>query len=282
MTPRSWLFTPADDPAKMAKACAAGADAVILDLEDAVAPARKVVAREEAVRFLAERAGTAGPALWVRINPLASGLADQDLAALAGVAVAGVVLPKARGPADAAEVERRLAVAVLPLVTETPEAVFALGGYASAGLSRLAGMSWGAEDLSAAVGAVSPRDAAGRLTEPYRLARSLTLMAAAAAGVAAVETVYPHYADLEGLAAYAAEARRDGFQGMLAIHPAQVAAINAAFTPTAAEVDHARAVTAAFAATPDAGTVGLDGRMLDRPHLVQAQRLLERFSALGL
>ncbi|HEX8262164.1 MAG TPA: aldolase/citrate lyase family protein, partial [Allosphingosinicella sp.] len=189
-----------------------------------------------------------------------------------------IVLPKAEGGASVAELTRRLTGAgnvtaqILAIATETPAAMFQLGTYG--GLKRLAGLTWGAEDLPAAIGAATSREADGRYTAPYELARSLCLFGAAAAGVAPIETVFPAFRDLEGLAAYAGRARRDGFTGMMAIHPDQVPVINAAFTPSEAEVAHARAVVAAFEANPGAGTLALDGKMIDRPHLVQAQRTL--------
>ncbi len=284
MIARSWLFAPGDSPAKMAKASACGADAVILDLEDSVGAAAKPQAREDVAAFL-RAAGPAGPQLWVRVNPLATGLTIDDLRAVTLAGLAGIVLPKAEGVGHVLEVAAELgrleaerglqagAIAILPLVTETPRALFALGDYADAG-PRLAGLTWGAEDLSAAVGALSPRDEAGLLTSPYLLARNLCLFAAAAAGVTAIETVYPAYRDLEGLAAYAARGRRDGFTGMMAIHPAQVAVINAAFMPSAAEVERAARIVELFERNPGAGTLGLDGEMLDRPHLVQARHIL--------
>ena len=272
---RSLLFVPGDRPDRMDKALRAGADALILDLEDAVAPAVKPAAREAVAQFLA--ANPDAP-LWVRINPLDSGECADDLAAIAAGQPAGIVLPKAEGGASVAELARRLDAAnimhagILAIATETPAAMFQLGSYG--GSDRLAGLTWGAEDLPAAIGAATSREEDGRYTPPYELARSLCLFGAAAAGVAPIETIYPAFRDSEGLKAYAARARRDGFTGMMAIHPAQVEAINAAFTPSEAEVAHARAVVAAFDANPGAGALSLDGRMIDRPHLVQAQRIL--------
>lgn len=286
MIPRSWLFAPADAPAKMQKACATAADAVILDLEDSVAQSKKPEARRLTAAFLETAAGRA-PALWVRVNPLSTGLTTDDLAAVVRPGLAGVMLPKSGSVADvltvAAELDRSEAAAgleagsvrILPLVTETPQAIFTTGGYGEA-RGRLSGLTWGAEDLSSAVGALSARDDDGQLTAPYLLARSLCLFGAAAAEVAAIETVYPAFRDLEGLAAYAARGRRDGFAGMMAIHPAQVDVINAAFTPSTEEVERAQRIVALFAANPEAGTLGLDGQMLDRPHLLQAERTLER------
>jgi len=272
---RSLLFVPGDRPDRMAKALGAGADALILDLEDAVAPAAKAGARKVVAEFL-EAHGQAR--IWVRVNPLDSAEQECDLAAILHAHPDGIVLPKAEGGASVAELARRLAergnatARILAIATETPAAIFQLGSYG--GAKRLAGLTWGAEDLPAAIGAATSREQDGRYTPPYELARSLCLFGAAAAGVAAIETVYPAFRDLEGLAAYAARARRDGFTGMMAIHPDQVPVINAAFTPSEAEIAHARAVVAAFEANPEAGALSLDGKMIDRPHLVQAQRIL--------
>lgn len=273
---RSLLFVPGDRPDRMEKALGAGADALILDLEDAVAPSAKPAAREAVAAFLARERTTT---LFVRINPLDGGLAEDDLAAILPGAPDGIVLPKAEGGATLKALDAKLDwagardVAILPIATETPAAMFQLGSYGGI-TSRLIGLTWGAEDLPAAIGAVTSREEDGRFTPPYELARSLCLFGAAAAGVAPIETVYPAFRDLDGLAAYAARARRDGFVGMMAIHPDQVSVINAAFTPSDADIAHARAVVAAFAADPGAGALSLDGRMIDRPHLIQAQRLL--------
>jgi citrate lyase subunit beta/citryl-CoA lyase len=259
----------------MEKALGAGADALILDLEDSVAAERKAEARRIVAEFV-DRQSTAP--LWVRINPLDTPESERDLAAILPSHPDGIVLPKAEGGASVAELARRLTergnatAKILAIATETPAAMFELGSYG--GAKRLAGLTWGAEDLPAAVGAATSREADGSFTPPYELARSLCLFGAAAAGVAPIETVYPDFRNLDGLAAYAARARRDGFTGMMAIHPAQVPVINAAFTPSEAEVAHARAVVAAFEANPGAGALSLDGRMIDRPHLVQAHRII--------
>ncbi|MEA1016066.1 CoA ester lyase [Sphingosinicella sp. LY1275] len=276
---RSLLFVPGDRPDRMEKALGCGADALILDLEDAVAPAAKPEARRAVAAFVAAHPTAS---LWVRINPLDGPEAEKDLQAILGARPDGIVLPKAEGGASVTELAQRLTRAgnataqILAIATETPAAMFQLGTYG--GTKRLAGLTWGAEDLPAAIGAATSREEDGRYTAPYELARSLCLFGAAAAGVAPIETVFPAFRDLDGLAAYAARARRDGFTGMMAIHPNQVPVINAAFTPSEAEVAHARAVVAAFAAHPGAGALSLDGRMIDRPHLVQAQRIL---AALG-
>ena len=276
---RSLLFVPGDRPDRMEKALGCGADALILDLEDAVAPAAKPEARRAVAAFVAAHPTAT---LWVRINPLDGPEADKDLQAILGARPDGIVLPKAEGGASVTDLAQRLTrsgnatAKILAIATETPAAMFQLGTYG--GVKRLAGLTWGAEDLPAAIGAATSREEDGRYTAPYELARSLCLFGAAAAGVAPIETVFPAFRDLDGLAAYAARARRDGFTGMMAIHPDQVPVINAAFTPSEAEVAHARAVVAAFAANPGAGALSLDGRMIDRPHLVQAQRVL---AALG-
>lgn len=278
---RSYLFVPADNRRKLSKAVEVDADALILDLEDSVAASSRALAREQAAEFLRGRDHT-----WVRINPIDTDAARADLAAVMPSAPTSIVLPKPRSAADvvqlAAELDRLEAENGLPagltrimaICTERPEALFTLHGYVGAS-ARLAAMSWGAEDLSAALGASASRDDNGSWLPTYAMARSLALCAAAAAGVAAVDTVFTDYNDSAGLARYAANARRDGFSGMLAIHPAQVDIINRAFVPTSAEIEHAERVVALFAANPGAGTLGLDGTMLDRPHLLHAERLLE-------
>lgn len=269
---RSLLFVPGDRPERMVKALGLGADALILDLEDSVAPAGKDAAREHVSAFLAEPRTMP---LFVRINPLDSGLADDDLAAVLSGAPDGIMLPKAEGAASLAALDAKLSgdIAILPIATETPAAVFALGSYG--GVSpRLIGLTWGAEDLPAAIGAATSREADGSYTAPYQLARSLTLFGAHAAGVPAIETVYPDFRDLDGLAAYAARGRRDGFTGMMAIHPSQVAVINAAFTPSLEERAHAQKIVDLFAANPGAGALQMDGKMVDAPHLKAAKAVL--------
>lgn len=278
MTWRSLLFVPGDRPDRFAKAEASGADALILDLEDAVAPAGKAAARAAVAERLAAPRGEV--ALLVRVNPLGSSLCAEDLAALHGLAPDGVVQPKAEGAADVAALAARLAAVgivapILPIATETPAAIFALGSYAGCSAS-LAGLTWGAEDLPAAIGAATSREEDGRFTAPYEMARALALFGAHAAGVPAIETVYPDVRDSDGLERFARRAARDGFTGMMAIHPAQVATINAAFTPTPAQREHARRIVAAFDAAPGAGVLQVDGRMVDAPHLAQARKLLAR------
>ncbi|MBY0306069.1 MAG: CoA ester lyase [Sphingomonas sp.] len=271
---RSLLFVPGDRPDRMAKAAMLDADALILDLEDAVALSAKPAARAAIAAFLAE---PRRQLLFVRVNPLDSGLIDDDLAAILPAAPDGIMLPKAEGGASLATLAARLTgdTLILPIATETPAAIFGMGSYGGVS-ERLCGLTWGAEDLPAAIGASTSREADGSYTAPYQLARSLTLFGAHAAGVPAIETVYPDFRDLDGLAAYAARGRRDGFTGMMAIHPAQVAVINAAFSPSDAEIAHARAIIDLFAANPGAGALSLDGKMIDAPHLKAAQALMAR------
>lgn len=284
MTPRSWLFVPADKAEMMGKALVCGADAVIIDLEDAVLPQNKAQARK-LVAELAKDPKLTASELWVRINPLETPDALLDLAAIMAIAPAGVVLPKSQSAAAVVELGHYLSAleaaagrplgetGILPIATETPKSLFELGSYVGTG-PRLAGLTWGAEDLSAAIGATSARDETGAFTPLYELARSLCLAGAEAAGVPAIETVYTAFRDIEGLRAYAQRGRRDGFQGMLAIHPAQIPVIHEAFTPSQAEIAYAERVVAAFEANPGHGTVALEGTMLDAPHLRQARRLL--------
>ncbi|MBO9499069.1 MAG: CoA ester lyase [Novosphingobium sp.] len=272
---RSLLFVPGDRPERFAKAEASGADALILDLEDSVSPEKKPEARAAIAEWLASAREVPS---FVRVNPLDSGHAEADLAAVLGAGPEGLVLPKAAGADSVRELVSMAGEGcppILPIASETPAAVFALGSYGEAA-ERLAGLTWGAEDLPAAIGAATSRNPDGSYTAPYEVVRSLTLFGAHAAGVAAIETVYPNIADAEGLAAYVARGRRDGFTGMMAIHPAQVMVINTGFTPSEAEIAHARAVIEAFAANPGVGALKLDGKMIDQPHLKQAQRLLGR------
>jgi citrate lyase subunit beta/citryl-CoA lyase len=278
---RSFLFVPADSERKMQKAASVGADALILDLEDSVAADARPDARVMAREYLAGKDN-----IWVRINPIDTDDAKADLAAVMPSAPAGIVLPKPRSAAAAIELDEILteqesihgidtgSTQILPLCTEHPEALFTLNSYIGA-TPRLLGLSWGAEDLSAAVGASTNRDEAGNWLPTYEMARSFCLLAAAASEVAAFDTVFTDFKNDEGLRRYASNARRDGFSGMLAIHPAQVDSINAAFAPTAEELQHAARIVDLFEANPGVGTIGMDGKMIDRPHLVQAKRLLE-------
>ena len=279
---RSMLFVPADSERKLAKALESGADALILDLEDSVAAANRAAARRLAREFL-EAHGPDRIRRYVRVNPLASGLALDDLAATVGGRPEGILLPKCV-PEDVRTADHYLSAfeaasgsavgttRIVAIATEIPSAVFALGNFAGAS-PRLEAITWGAEDLSACIGG-NNRTLDGEYDGPYRLARSLCLLAAAAAGVIAIDTIYTDFRDESGLKAECAAARRSGFAAKMAIHPAQLAAINAAFSIAAEERDWAERVVAAFAASPDAGTLALDGKMIDRPHLVLARRLL--------
>lgn len=271
--PRSWLFVPADSDKKIARALDSQADALIFDLEDSVAPTEKARARE-ILKTLPPRSG--GPQWWVRINPLRTEDHRLDLELLGSADIHGLVLPKAESGADVTELAHRTGnIPIHAIVTETAASLFGLLSYRQPGTS-LAAMSWGAEDLSAALGAASKTDEGGALTFPYQLARTLCLAGAVAAHVQPVDGVYADFRDEEGLAAEARAAARDGFTGKLAIHPAQVDPINAAFTPTPEQVASARAIVNAFAAAPQAGVLSVDGKMVDKPHLTQAQRLLSR------
>lgn len=270
---RSLLFVPGDRPDRFAKAAASGADALILDLEDSVAAGKKLEARAAVAAWLAEERAVP---CFVRVNPLDGDDVRADLDAVLDFRPDGIVLPKAEGSRSVRQlVGMGAAMPILPIATETPAAVFELATYREVA-PHLAGLTWGAEDLPAAIGAASSRADDGSYTAPYEMVRALTLFAAHAAGVTAIETVYPNIADSDGLAAYVARGRRDGFTGMMAIHPAQVAVINAGFTPGEAEVAEARAIVQAFADNPGAGALKLDGRMIDQPHLKQARAVLER------
>jgi citrate lyase subunit beta/citryl-CoA lyase len=273
MQPRSWLFVPADSEKKIAKALDSDADAIIFDLEDSVAPGNKAAARE-LLKQLPQRSER--PQLWVRINPIGSEFHRDDLHLIGVADIHGIVLPKAESGADVVQLAHRTGnIPIHAIVTETAASLFNLLSYRDP-KSPLAAMSWGAEDLSAALGASSKYDSDGGLSFTYRLARSLCLAGAVAAGVQPVDGVFADFRDDEGLKAEADAARREGFTGKLAIHPAQVPVINAAFTPSGEEVSHAEEIVAAFEAHPDAGVLSVGGRMVDRPHLVQARRVLER------
>ena len=291
---RSALFVPGDSTAKLAKALASGADALVLDLEDSVAAERKQAAREMTLAFLDEtRQRKLRPQLIVRINALDTGLADADLDGIVPGAPDAIMLPKAAGGSAVAHLDAKLAareaihgladghIRIVALATETAAALFVAGTYGGAS-ARLSALSWGAEDLSADLGAETNRDAEGRFTEPFRFARNLCLAGAAAAKVQAIDTVFVDFRDPHGLKREAEEARRDGFSGKLAIHPGQVAVINEVFTPSPEAVAKARAVIAAFAETPGAGVVGIAGVMYDRPHLERAKQLLARAAAAGV
>lgn len=283
---RSLLFVPADSESKLAKAGACGADAVILDLEDSVAADRKSEGRRLCLAYL--RAPGAGILTrFVRVNPPGSGMMEADLAAVIAGRPAGIMLPKCAGADEIRALDIKLAemekhhhieigsTRILPIVTETAASVFALGGYAGAS-ARLCGLMWGAEDLAADIGAAANRRPDGTYDDAFRLARALCLLAAAAAGVPAIDTVFPDFKDLAGLRSEAEAALRSGFAAKAAIHPTQIEVINRAFTPDAAQLAWARRVVEGFAAAPGAGVIAIDGRMLDRPHLKAAERLLAR------
>ena len=276
---RSLLFVPGDRPERFAKAAASGADAIILDLEDSVSLANKDAARHAVADYLA---GERHVITLVRVNPLDGHLTAADVAAIAGARPDAIMLPKAEGAPSIQQLDtilRSEAVrdasmpAILPIATETPAAIFTLGSYREV-KDRLLGLTWGAEDLPAAIGATTSRHDDGSYTAPYEMARALTLFAAHGANTAAIDTVFPAIKDEEGLASYAARARRDGFTGMMAIHPSQVGPINAAFTPSADEVARALAIIDAFAANPGVGVLQVDGKMVDAPHLKQAHHIL--------
>jgi citrate lyase subunit beta/citryl-CoA lyase len=284
---RSLLFVPGDSEKKLDKGCGSGADALLIDLEDSISPERKEPARAITLAFLKDFGqATRRPRLFVRVNGLASGLIDDDLAVIEG-RPDGIVLPKAEGGAAVIHADAKLTahealhglpdrhVQILALATETAKALFLAGTFAASS-PRLIGLTWGAEDLSAELGAEANRDADGRFLDPYRLARSLCLAGAAAAEVQAIDTVYVDFRNAAGLRRECEEARRDGFTGKMAIHPGQVAVINDVFTPMPDAIARAEKVVAAFAAEPGAGVVGIDGIMYDRPHLAKARQLLGR------
>ncbi len=290
---RSLLFVPADGGSKLDKAFTSGADAVIVDLEDSIAHDRKAPARDSAAAFLRNAVAQPNrPRLLVRVNGIATGLTDADLDAVVPARPDAILLPKAEGGASVIHADAKLNarealagvdeghIKILAQAIETAAGIFLAGTFKGAS-PRLIGMTWGPEDLSAEIGAEANRDQHGVLTEPYRLARSLCLFGAAAAETAAIETVYVDFRNLDGLRRETEAARRDGFVGRLAIHPAQVPVINEVFTPTAEALAKARAIVAAFAAAPGAGAIGIDGVMYDRPHLARATQLLARATASG-
>lgn len=289
---RSLLFVPGDSERKLARSLDSGADALIVDLEDSVAPDRKETARQGLAAFAAllkMRAEGARPRFLVRINPLAGEEWQADLAALGAAGPTGVVLPKPGSGEDVHRLSIALhhaeerhglpsgSIGIIAIATETAASVLNLSSYVGAS-KRLEALTWGAEDLSAEIGSRSTRTPDGRVTSPYQLARDLTLITATAAGVPAIDTVYVDFGDLAGLRRDCEAAARDGFMAKLAIHPAQVPVINEAFTPSPAQIAEAEAVVAAFAASGGAGVVAFNGRMLDRPHLARAVRLLARVS----
>ena len=285
---RSLLFVPADGGSKLDKAMASGADGVIIDLEDSIAAASKESARKLALDFLkSAQSRKDRPQLLVRINGLDTGMTDADLDAVVPGKPDAVLLPKAEGGATVIHLDAKLTVRealaglpegeikLLAQTVESPAGLFSAGSYRNCS-ARLIGMTWGPEDLSAELGAEANREIDGTLTEPYRIARAMCLFGAAAAKVPAIETIYVNFRDTDVLRKDTELARRDGFTGRLAIHPAQVPVINEVFTPSTAQIEKAKAIVAAFEAKPGAGTVGMDGKMYDRPHLARAQALLQR------
>lgn len=284
---RSLLFLPGDSERKLEKGFASEADILLIDLEDSVAADSKPRARALAATVIAERRAANPGRIYVRVNDLASGFLDDDLAAIVPASPTGIMLPKAVGLIGIEQLCVKLRVhearaglpdgmlKVLPIMTENAPGFFAASTF-ERGHPRLAGLTWGAEDLSAAIGARASRDESGRYTDVFRLARAATILAASAAEVAAIDTVFVNFRDAQGLRAECGEAERDGFTGKLAIHPDQVPIINAVFTPSPEAVAEARAVVDAFAAAGNPGVVGIGGRMYDRPHLKRAERLLAR------
>jgi len=292
---RSLLFVPADSERKLEKGLDAGADVLLIDLEDSVALDRKQAAREMAAAFIAGRteAGNeeaARPALYVRVNDLSTGLTDDDLGVVMAARPDGILLPKASSATDVEHLAAKLRVfeaengiddgstRILALMTENAAGIFSAATYREPH-PRLSGLTWGAEDLSAAIGARTARDDNGRYTDVFRLARALTLVAASAAQVAAIDTVFVNFRDADALRAECLEAERDGFTAKMAIHPAQVPVINAAFTPSDEAIAWSRAIIEAFEQAGNPGVVAIDGQMYDRPHLKRAERLLARAGA---
>ena len=287
---RSLLFVPGDSERKLEKGFQSGADLVIIDLEDSVAPAKKAAARATASAFIQALPRTAAPKIYVRVNDLSTGLTDADLAAVVAARPDGIMLPKCNAGADVGQLSAMLRVheadnavddgqtRIIALITETAAGVLSAGTYGDPN-PRLAGVTWGAEDLSASIGASASRDEAGRYTDVFRLARAVTILGAAIADVAAIDTVFVNFRDTEGLRRECLEAERDGFTAKLAIHPAQVPVINEAFTPSPEAVAKSQAIVRAFADAGNPGVVGIDGQMYDRPHLKRAERLLARAKA---
>ena len=290
---RSLLFVPGDDTRKLTKGTASGADVLIVDLEDSVAADAKQKARETTRYFLRDTLRSSQrPRLYVRINAFDSGMSEADLQAVMRVAPDGIVLPKSASGRDVARLHTMLSVheaetgtpdgrtGIIAIATETAASLFELGTYQGVS-NRLAGMAWGGEDLSADIGSAANR-ANGEFTEPFRFARNLCLFGAVAANVAPIDTVFTSFRDLDGLRSECEEAVRDGFTAKLAIHPAQVPVINETFTPNAAEIERASRIVTAFAEAGNAGVIGLDGEMLDRPHLTRAKKLLDRARLAGV
>lgn len=289
---RSILFVPGDNPSRIAKAEASGTDAMVIDLEDSVTSARRPEARECVSSFLAGHTGRTKVELWVRINPISTPDALLDLAAVISGRPSVILLPKSEGPEDimtlghyldALEVREGLergSTGIVPVATETAAAAQSLSRFSGQSVPRLKAMTWGAEDLSADVGASTNRSADGQLALTYRMVRSQCLLAAKASGVGAIDTVYPDFRDLDGLASSCRAARSEGFSSCFAIHPSQVPVINEAFSPTDEEIAHARRVIAKFDTRPASGAVAIDGKMYDMPHLKQALQTVKLAAAI--
>jgi citrate lyase subunit beta/citryl-CoA lyase len=289
---RSFLFVPGDSEKKLEKALGSSADALILDLEDSVAPSRTHIARGLVLEYLKGRPDRSKQKLWVRVNPLDTPAALLDLIIVGG-APDGLMQPKVRNGQDVVQLSHYLdalevregvaqgSIKILPVATETPQAMFSLGSYEGCS-KRLLGLTWGAEDIAAAIGASTNRLPSGEYDMVYRMARALCVTGAAAAGVQAIDTIWSNFADMEGLEADSKWARQTGFTGKMAIHPAQVDIINRAFSPSEDDVAHAKRVVQVFEDNPGLGTVGLDGKMLDMPHLKQARRVLELAKVYGI
>ncbi|MFI0848147.1 HpcH/HpaI aldolase/citrate lyase family protein [Mesorhizobium sp. IMUNJ 23232] len=287
---RSLLFVPGDSERKLEKGFSSAADVILIDLEDSVSPQNKAAARTLAADTIRSRHAEAKAAIYVRVNDFASGLLEDDLQTVVAARPDGIMLPKADGLADVERLSARLrvqeaenglpdgAIRILPIISETAAGVFGASTY-TRGHARLSGVTWGAEDLSAAIGARATRDENGRYTDLFRLARSFTLLAASVAETAAIDTVFVNFRDSAGLRAECLEAERDGFTGKMAIHPDQVTVINEAFTPSPEALAEARMVVDAFVAAGNPGVVGIGGKMFDRPHLRRAERVLARARA---
>ncbi|MCB1381820.1 MAG: CoA ester lyase [Notoacmeibacter sp.] len=290
---RSLLFVPGDSARKLEKGLASAADILLIDLEDSVSAANKAEARRVTAAFLADHGADHPGRLFVRANAFDTGLTEADLAAIMPSRPAGIMLPKCAGAHEVEALDGLLtahegasgaaagSTRVLPIITETAAATLNFASYRP-GLPRLCGLTWGAEDLSADLGARATRDSSGRYTDAFRLARTVTLLAASASNVPAVDTVFVDFSDAEGFEAECREAERDGYTAKMAIHPAQVAIINRVFTPSPEAVIEAQAIVDAFRAAGDPGVVGIGGKMYDRPHLRRSQRLLDRAHAAGL
>ncbi len=291
---RSLLFVPGDDERKLAKGLGSGADCLLVDLEDSVSPSRKPDARRLTAAFIRDaKQSKSRPRLFVRINGHGSGYLTDDLDGVMPAGPDGIMLPKCQSGDDVSLLSAKLAVreaentlpdgatAIIAIATETARSLFHMGTYVGVS-QRLAGLTWGAEDLSADLGAETNRLSDGSYADAYRLARALCLVAASASEVAAIDTVFTNFRDMDGLRSESEAARREGYSGKMAIHPAQVPVINEVFTPSAAAVERARRIVDLFAAQPDAGVIGLDGEMLDRPHIRRAERILAAAAAAGV